>query len=294
MRSRASRCQTWRSGSRAKQTRRRSAKRSRRGSTTTSASADSPWLLTGRLAPWGVVGAYLLHGFAQLFMTFNVGHDANHAAYSRHKRVNQVLSCVFDLCGGSSYMWRLMHNASHHSFINIHDADTTLISGNIFRFSPLDPRRPFHRWQHLYAPFLYSLSKLDWVFVNRVDFPAEPLQRVGHVCRSRRGRPHRERLHSARLRHHARLRRRRPGRHLVPRRPESAHHPPHVPRHLSRPLRTVEPDPESTAEEHGLRYWESPTISGAFLDHLRWLRVLGARTVTRSNPSLLHSSLPTP
>ena len=128
--------------------------------------ASYAWLLAGRLTPLAVIGVYLVHGFAQLFMTFNVGHDANHGAYSKHKRVNQILSCVFDLCGGSSYMWRLMHNASHHSFINVHDADTTLLSGSVFRFSPLDPRRPLHRWQHLYAPFLYSLSTLDWVFVK--------------------------------------------------------------------------------------------------------------------------------
>ena len=32
---------------------------------------------------------------------------------------------------------------------------------------------------------------------------------------------------------------------------------------------------KSTAEELGLHYRESPTISGAFLDHLKWLRTLG-------------------
>jgi linoleoyl-CoA desaturase len=128
--------------------------------------ASYVWLMTGRFMPAGVVGVYLLHGFTQLFMTFNVGHDANHRAWSKHKRVNQMLSCAFDLCGGSSYMWRLMHNASHHSFVNVQDADTTLMSGNIFRFSPHDARRPLHRYQHLYAPFAYSLCTLDWVFAK--------------------------------------------------------------------------------------------------------------------------------
>ena len=128
--------------------------------------ASYAWLMTGSFSPVGVVGAFLMLGFAQLFMTFNVGHDANHGAYSTRKRVNRVLGCVFDLCGGSSYMWRLMHNASHHSFVNVPGADTTLISGNIFRFSPHDPRRSFHRYQHLYAPFIYSLCTLDWVFAK--------------------------------------------------------------------------------------------------------------------------------
>jgi linoleoyl-CoA desaturase len=99
-------------------------------------------------------------------MAFNIAHDANHRAYSRSKRVNKVLGYVFDLVGVSSYMWRLMHNDSHHSFVNIQGADTTLISGNIFRFSPHDRRRPFHRFQHLYAPILYCFATLDWVLTK--------------------------------------------------------------------------------------------------------------------------------
>jgi linoleoyl-CoA desaturase len=124
------------------------------------------WLLTGRFSSLEVVGMYVLHGFARLYMAFNIAHDANHGAYSKSKRVNRVMSCVFDLVGVSSYMWRLLHNDAHHSFVNIRGADTTLISGKIFRFTPHDKRRSFHRYQHLYAPFLYCLSTLDWVLTK--------------------------------------------------------------------------------------------------------------------------------
>jgi linoleoyl-CoA desaturase len=128
--------------------------------------ATYAWLLTGRFSPLEVVGVYVIHGYAQLYMCFNIAHDANHGAYSRSKRVNRVLSCVFDVTGASSYMWRLLHNDAHHAFVNIRGADTTLVSGNIFRFSPRDVRRPFHRYQHLYAPALYCLSTLDWVLTK--------------------------------------------------------------------------------------------------------------------------------
>jgi linoleoyl-CoA desaturase len=124
------------------------------------------WLMTGRFSSLEVVGVYVAHGFAQLFMAFDIAHDANHGAYSKSKRVNRALGCVFDLVGASSYMWRLLHNDSHHAFVNIRGADTTLVSGNIFRFSPQDPRRPYHRYQHLYAPLLYCLSTLDWVLTK--------------------------------------------------------------------------------------------------------------------------------
>jgi linoleoyl-CoA desaturase len=121
------------------------------------------WLMTGRFTPLEAVGVYVVLGFAQLHMAFNIAHDANHGAYARSKRVNRVLACTFDLVGVSSYMWRLMHNDSHHAFVNVRGADSTFDSGNIFRFSPQDKVRPYHRYQHLYAPFIYCLSSLDWV-----------------------------------------------------------------------------------------------------------------------------------
>jgi linoleoyl-CoA desaturase len=124
------------------------------------------WLMRGRFSPPAVIGVFVVHGLAQLYMAFNIAHDANHGAYSANKNVNRVLACVFDIVGCSSYMWRLMHNHAHHSFVNIRGADTTLISGRIFRFSPHDTRRPFHRYQHLYASLLYSLSTLDWVLTK--------------------------------------------------------------------------------------------------------------------------------
>lgn len=132
------------------------------------------WLMTGRFSSLEIVGVYVVHGFAQLYMAFNIAHDANHGAYSKSKGVNRALGCVFDLVGASSYIWRLLHNDAHHSFVNIRGADTTLISGNIFRFSPHDPRRPFHRYQHLYAPFLYCLSTLDWVLTKDYRWLFQP------------------------------------------------------------------------------------------------------------------------
>jgi linoleoyl-CoA desaturase len=124
------------------------------------------WLMSGRWSPLQLIAVYVIHGFAQLFISFNVAHDANHGGYSGSARLNRVLAYTFDLVGVSSYMWRLLHNTSHHSFINIREADTTLISGRIFRFTPHDVRLPFHRYQHLYAPALYCLSTLDWVMTK--------------------------------------------------------------------------------------------------------------------------------
>jgi linoleoyl-CoA desaturase len=123
-------------------------------------------LMANRLPPLGVVGIYVAHGFAQLYMSFNIAHDANHGAYSRNKRTNKLFACVFDLVGVSSYMWRLYHNDSHHAFVNVRGADTALSSDNVFRFCPQERRLRRHRYQHLYAPLLYCLSTLDWVLAK--------------------------------------------------------------------------------------------------------------------------------
>lgn len=123
-------------------------------------------LMSDWFSPAGLVGMYVVHGFAQLYIAFNIAHDANHAAYSKSKRVNRALSCVFDLVGVSSYMWRLLHNASHHAFVNVGGADTAIASNSFLRFTPDEKRAPLHRYQHLYAPFLYCLSTLDWVLTK--------------------------------------------------------------------------------------------------------------------------------
>lgn len=123
-------------------------------------------LISDRFSAAGVVGMYVVHGFAQLYMAFNIAHDANHGAYSGSPRINRLFSGVFDLVGVSSYVWRLLHNSSHHSFVNIDGSDTALTSGHMLRFSPHEKRLPFHRFQHLYGPLLYCLSTLDWVLAK--------------------------------------------------------------------------------------------------------------------------------
>ncbi len=140
------------------------------------------WLISDRLTSMELIGLYVLHGFAQLHMGLNIAHDANHDAYSKHKAVNRVLGYVFDLVGLSSYMWRRMHNDSHHYFVNVQVADVSIAYGGIFRVSPRMELRWYHRFQHIYAPFLYCLASLDWVFAK--DYVGLFVKQYGnHVIR---------------------------------------------------------------------------------------------------------------
>jgi len=123
-------------------------------------------LISGWFSPLGLVAMFVVHGFAQLFMTYNIAHDANHGAYSSDPKVNRFLSCVFDLVGISSYIWRLLHNTSHHSFVNVEGKDRAIKSSSLLRFSPEEQWSRNHRYQHIYGPVLYLLPTLYWVLVK--------------------------------------------------------------------------------------------------------------------------------
>jgi len=140
-----------------------------------------------RPGSWKFVALYLLGGLAQTFLLLNIAHDSNHNAISRHPLVNKTLNYVFDLCGISSYMWRILHHRGHHSCINLHGEDDALSGHGIFRFTPYDSRMPYHRFQHIYALIFYALFSLDYVFFR--DFQCfffgthDYLKRANHPLR---------------------------------------------------------------------------------------------------------------
>ena len=140
-----------------------------------------------RPGSWKFVGLYLLGGLAQTFLLLNIAHDSNHNAISSRPFINKTLNYVFDVCGISSYMWRILHHRGHHSCINLHGEDDALSGRGIFRFTPHESRSPLHRFQHVYALFVYALFSLDYVFFRDFEsffFPGHDyLRRTKHPLR---------------------------------------------------------------------------------------------------------------
>jgi linoleoyl-CoA desaturase len=93
---------------------------------------------------------------------FNIQHDANHGGYSRSGAVNGVLGFALDALGGSSYVWRWKHNIFHHTYTNVSGADHDIDVRPFARLAPAQPRRGFHRFQHLYVWALYGLLVPQW------------------------------------------------------------------------------------------------------------------------------------
>src|SRR4051812_45450406 len=106
---------------------------------------------------------------------FAVTHDALHGAYSADPRVNRLLGHVFAALGANPYIWKLTHNHIHHTYPNVHihhtypnvqGYDEDLEVSPLIRLSPHAPHKPIHRFQHVFAFFVYSFATLFWVFVK--------------------------------------------------------------------------------------------------------------------------------
>ena len=72
------------------------------------------------------------------------------------------MALTLDLVGGSSYIWQWKHARFHHTWVNVAGHDSDIDLGVLGRLSPLQPRRPWHRWQHFYLWPLYGVTAIRW------------------------------------------------------------------------------------------------------------------------------------
>jgi len=113
-------------------------------------------------SPWLIGLCWVMMGFGTAGIGLSVMHDANHRSYSRNQRVNSILSYTMNMLGGFNANWQYQHNVLHHGFTNIDGHDEDIDAGDLLRFSPNQEHRSFHRYQHLYAWFLYGLMTISW------------------------------------------------------------------------------------------------------------------------------------
>jgi len=96
----------------------------------------------------------------------SIMHDANHGAYSKKKWVNSLFGYSLNLVGASAFNWKIQHNVMHHTFTNIHEEDEDISPRGVLRLSPHSDWKKMHRYQFIYAWFLYGLMTIVWVFVK--------------------------------------------------------------------------------------------------------------------------------
>jgi len=116
-------------------------------------------------AAWVSLLCFALLGLSLAVIGFNVMHDGAHGSYSGKGWVNEIMAYSLNLMGGNSYLWKQKHNLMHHSFTNIesHDEDITI---PFMRTHRSQPKRSYHRFQHLYSLPLYTLTYISLVYVK--------------------------------------------------------------------------------------------------------------------------------
>ena len=122
-------------------------------------------IVHGALA-WFLLAAIMGLGYACIGMC--IMHDASHGSLSRSKKINTLISEISTLVlGAFPTNWKIQHNMIHHTYTNVHGHDEDIdVPKGLMRFEPHSPRRFHHRFQFLYAWFLYSLMSLMWVTVK--------------------------------------------------------------------------------------------------------------------------------
>lgn len=117
---------------------------------------------------WLFIGLWVIMGLGIAGIGVNIMHDANHGSFSKNRFINNTVQRVMNLLGGDASIWRLQHNVLHHAYTNIHEADEDIIGPPMLRFSPHDEKKKVHRFQFIYAWFLYGLMTL--IKVAYTDF----------------------------------------------------------------------------------------------------------------------------
>ena len=105
---------------------------------------------------------WIMMGIGMAGIGLSIMHDANHGAYSKNQTVNKVVGYIITLVGGHDVNWRIQHNVLHHTYTNVTGMDEDLSPGSTLRFSPHEPRLSAHKYQHIYAWFLYGMMTILW------------------------------------------------------------------------------------------------------------------------------------
>ena len=121
-------------------------------------------ILTGNFSLVQMLFLSLIMGLGVAGVGMSVMHDAIHGSFSSKSVINKFFGYSIYLLGGNVYNWDVQHNKLHHTYTNIHDIDEDITGKFLLRLSVGDTLKPVHRFQHIYAFFLYSLMTISFLW----------------------------------------------------------------------------------------------------------------------------------
>lgn len=110
-----------------------------------------------------IIPLVVVMGFGLAGIGLSIMHDANHGAYSKKAWINQALGYSLNFVGANAFNWKIQHNVMHHTYTNIHEEDEDISPRGVLRLSPHSKWKAIHKYQFIYAWFLYGLMTIIWV-----------------------------------------------------------------------------------------------------------------------------------
>ena len=136
-------------------------------------------------------GWSMVMGVFAAFVGTCIQHDGNHGAFAKSCWVNKIAGWTLDMIGASAYTWEFQHMLGHHPYTNVLDMDESdkkqkgidcdivekdqesdpdvFSSYPAMRMHPAHEPSWFHKYQHIYAPFLFSFMTLSKVMQQDIE-----------------------------------------------------------------------------------------------------------------------------
>lgn len=159
-------------------------------------------LLPGYLYP--LLSCFVM-GLTASFVGTCIQHDGSHGAFSNSLPLNKAAGWTLDMIGASAFTWEIQHMLGHHPYTNLLDvegvggamdgtktgqdddieSDPDIFSSfPLMRMHPHHKREWYHRYQHIYAPVLFSAMTLAKVFMQDVEIITQKrLYHIDATCR---------------------------------------------------------------------------------------------------------------
>jgi linoleoyl-CoA desaturase len=119
------------------------------------------WILVTQSAWLSILFGVVLGILAGILGAF--GHEATHRAFAKEKWVNNLMLYFSDFVGRSSYKYGQVH-AMHHTYTNVDEQDPDIQLQPILRVHPHQKQYFYHKFQHIYAVFVYGLAAFHTVY----------------------------------------------------------------------------------------------------------------------------------
>jgi linoleoyl-CoA desaturase len=121
-------------------------------------------IIFGNFSHLEQLGLCFVMGLGIAGVGMSVMHDAVHGSFSSNKTINEIFGGSLYLLGGNVYNWDMQHNKLHHTYTNIHEIDEDVTGKFLLRLNYADKLKSVHRFQHIYAFFLYSLMTISFLW----------------------------------------------------------------------------------------------------------------------------------